>query len=239
MIACADTLASAVLVGGFVPFSSNDYPGALAAVVFCQGCPWRCGYCHNPHLVAARGDEAHDFDGILDWLENRRGLLDAVVFSGGEPTAQTALADAIAQVRARGFRIGLHTAGAYPRRLTELLPHIDWIGIDLKAPLAQYDRVTGVARSGAAAWTSLDRVLESGVAHEVRTTVHPTLTPPAAMEDVARELAARGIERWVLQPFRPTGCANADVIDAARGAPFDDGLLTRLTRYVADIVVRT
>ena len=93
-------------------------------------------------------------------------------------------------------------------------------------------------RSGVAAWTSLDRVLASGVAHEVRTTVHPTITPAAAMERLARELAARGIERWVLQPFRPTGCANADVLAAAYGRPFDDRLLARLTRHVADIVVR-
>ena len=238
MSARAGTLANALRVGGFVPFTSNDYPGALAAVVFCQGCPWRCGYCHNPHLVAARGATLHDFDGILDWLENRRGLLDAVVFSGGEPTAQAALADAIAEVRARGFRIGLHTAGAYPRRLTQLLPRVDWVGIDIKAPCAGYAAVTGAARSGSAAWASLDRVLATDVACEVRTTVHPTLTPAAALEGLARELAARGIERWVLQPFRPTGCANADVVEAACAVPFDRGLLPRLTPYVSDIVVR-
>ncbi len=80
--------ADALRVGGFVPFTSTDYPGALAAVVFCQGCPWRCGYCHNPHLIAARGDDERDFARIVDWLGTRRGLLDAVVFSGGEPTAQ-------------------------------------------------------------------------------------------------------------------------------------------------------
>ncbi|NDP41822.1 MAG: anaerobic ribonucleoside-triphosphate reductase activating protein, partial [Aromatoleum sp.] len=90
-----------------------------------------------------------------------------------------------------------------------------------------------------AALASLDLVLAAGVAHEVRTTVHPTLTPPAAMESLARELAARGIERWVLQPFRATGCANADVVAAAsRGTTLDDGLLARLSRHVADIVVR-
>jgi len=84
-------------VGGFVPFTSTDYPDALAAVVFCQGCPWRCGYCHNPHLIPARGDDEREFARILDWLGTRRGLLDAVVFSGGEPTAQAELADAMLQ----------------------------------------------------------------------------------------------------------------------------------------------
>jgi pyruvate formate lyase activating enzyme len=230
--------AQALRVGGFVPFTSTDYPGALAAVVFCQGCPWRCGYCHNRHLVPARGAVERDFDSILDWLESRRGLLDAVVFSGGEPTAQAALGEAIAETRARGFRIGVHTAGAYPRRLAELLQHVDWVGIDVKAPLAGYETVTGGAQSGTAAWTSLDCVLAAGTSHEVRTTVHPTLTPVASMERLARELAARGIARWVLQPFRPTGCANADLVAAARGATLDDDLLARMKRHVADVVVR-
>ena len=225
-------------VGGLVPFTSTDYPGALAAVIFCQGCPWRCGYCHNPHLVPARGDAERDFGGILEWLDGRRGLLDAVVFSGGEPTAQAALGEAIAAVRARGFRIGVHTGGAYPRRLAELLPHTDWVGIDLKAPLAGYESVTSARHSGVAAWASLRRVLASDVRHEVRTTVHPTLTPPAALESLARQLAAHGIDRWVLQPFRPTGCANAAVVSAGEAPAMDERLLARLRRHVADVVVR-
>ena len=238
MSADAGAGAHALRVGGFVPFASTDYPGALAAVVFCQGCPWRCRYCHNPHLVPARGRGERDFGGILDWLDGRRGLLDAVVFSGGEPTAQAALADAIAAVRARGFKVGVHTAGAYPRRLAGLLPGIDWVGIDVKAPIAGYESVTGAARSGVAAWTSLDRVLAAGVCHEVRTTVHPVLTPAAAMESLARELAARGVARWVLQPFRPTGCADASLIAAAKGATVDDALLALLRRHVANVAVR-
>ena len=239
MIANAGARPMPLRVGGFVPFTSTDYPGALAAVVFCQGCPWRCGYCHNPHLVPSRGDDERDFNDILDWLANRRGLLDAVVFSGGEPTAQPALADAIVAVRTLGFAIGIHTAGAYPRRLARVLGEVDWIGIDIKAPVADYATVTGVAGSGLAALASLDLVLAAGVAHEVRTTVHSALTPPVAMESLARELAARGIERWVLQPFRPTGCANASVVaGASRGTTLDASLLTRLSRHVADIVVR-
>jgi pyruvate formate lyase activating enzyme len=238
MSAGAGSRVEELRVGGFVPFTSTDYPGALAAVVFCQGCPWRCSYCHNPHLVAARGRAEHPFDSVLGWLEGRRGLLDAVVFSGGEPTAQAALMDAIAAVRALGFKVGLHTGGAYPRRLAEVLSQIDWVGIDVKSPLAGYESVTGSPRSGAAAWASLDRVLAAGTSYEVRTTVHPTLTPATALENLACELAARRISRWVLQPFRPTGCANADVIAAARDTPFDDRLLARLKGHVADVVVR-
>jgi len=233
-----DAHAVPLRVGGVVPFTATDFPGALAAIVFCQGCPWRCGYCHNPHLVPARGNGEHDFGGFLEWLAQRRGLLDAVVFSGGEPTAQAALADAVAAVRALGFAVGVHTGGAYPRRLAAVLDEVDWVGIDIKAPVAEYATVTGVAGSGTAALASLDLVIAAGVAHEVRTTVHPTLTPPAAMETLACELAARGVERWILQPFRPTGCANAEMVAAASaGSTLDESLLARLTRHVADIEV--
>lgn len=226
-------------VGGFVPFTSTDYPDALAAVVFCQGCPWRCGYCHNPHLVPAHGADEIAFDCVLDWLASRRGLLDAVVFSGGEPTAQPALVDAIGAVRRLGFDIGLHTGGAYPRRLARALPQVDWVGIDVKAPAADYPAVTGVPGSGMSALASLDLVVAAGVAYEVRTTVHPVLTPFPALLHLARELAARGVERWILQRFRATGCANEDVVtSASAGMILDRGLLGRLSERIPFIEIR-
>jgi pyruvate formate lyase activating enzyme len=226
-------------VGGFVPFTATDYPDALAAVVFCQGCPWRCGYCHNPHLIPARGEARHDFDAILRWLATRRGLLDAVVFSGGEPTAQAALPDAVARVRDLGFRVGLHTSGAYPRRLAATLSRVDWVGLDIKAPRGGYAAVTGVPGSGDAALASLDLLRARGTALEVRTTVHPELTPAPALERLASELAARGVLRWILQPFRPTGCASDALVAASpRGVPLPPDLLARLSVHVPIIEVR-
>jgi pyruvate formate lyase activating enzyme len=231
--------ADALRVGGFVPFTLTDYPDALAAVVFCQGCPWQCGYCHNPHLIPARGDDEREFARILDWLGTRRGLLDAVVFSGGEPTAQAPLADAIAAVHALGFKVGLHTGGANPRRLAAVLPEVDWVGIDVKAPLAEYAGVTGAPESGIPAFASLDLVLASGIAHEVRTTVHPALTPPPSLELLARELADRGVVRWVLQPFRATGCLSPALVSSApQGVAFEPALLARLRTHVPAIEVR-
>jgi pyruvate formate lyase activating enzyme len=231
--------AHALRVGGFVPFTSTDYPDALAAVVFCQGCPWRCAYCHNPHLIAAHGDDERDFARILAWLDSRRGLLDAVVFSGGEPTAQAEIVAAAAAVRSMGFAVGLHTGGAYPRRLAELLPELDWVGIDVKAPIGHYAAVTGVPGSGSHALASLDLVRGAGCAYEVRTTVHPDLTPADALTTLACELAARGVERWILQGFRATGCANEAVAAAApAGTTIDRALLARLSEHVPVIEVR-
>ena len=115
-------------IGGLTPFSSVDWPGQLAAVVFIAGCPWRCGYCHNPQLQPRQ--RTLDWPAILHWLDSRRGLLDGVVFSGGEPLSEPALADMARAVQARGFAVGLHSAGIYPQRLAQLLPWLDWLALD-------------------------------------------------------------------------------------------------------------
>jgi pyruvate formate lyase activating enzyme len=162
-------------VGGLTPCTTIDYPDHLAAVVFCRGCPWRCSYCHNRELIDGNGHGAIPWDEVLSLLDRRGGLLDAVVFSGGEPTLQPALKEAVISVRKRGFLTGLHTAGAFPEMLREVLPHLDWVGMDIKAPFPDYERITGIGDSGEKAEQSARLVRESGVAHEFRTTLDPFL----------------------------------------------------------------
>lgn len=192
-------------IAGMTPLTTIDYPGALSAVLFCQGCPWRCPYCHNPHLLAERGDTSLPWTEVMMFLRRRRGLLDAVVFSGGEPTLHEGLAEAIRQVRAMGYRVGLHTAGPLPGHLAQVLPLLDWVGMDMKAPFDGYDAVTRTPGSGAKALESLRLLLQSGVAHEIRTTVgHPSLTEEA-LRRMAEELAALGVRHYVLQSCRRDG----------------------------------
>ncbi|MDP1926726.1 MAG: anaerobic ribonucleoside-triphosphate reductase activating protein [Thiobacillus sp.] len=193
-------------IGGLTPLSTTDWPGMLAAVVFCQGCPWRCGYCHNPGLIPPRAENETPWADVIAFLRRRQGLLDGVVFSGGEPTLQAGLVDAMREVRALGFKVGLHTGGAYPQHLETVLPLVDWVGLDVKAGFADYARITGVPGSGERALAGLQQVLESGVAYEIRTTVHPTLLNDGAVADLARDLAARGVKHYVIQVFRSQGC---------------------------------
>lgn len=210
-------------VGGLTPLSTSDWPGMLAAVVFCQGCPWRCGYCHNPGLIPARGNHEIPWEDVLAFLRRRQGLLDGVVFSGGEPTAQAGLLDAMREVRALGFKVGLHTGGMYPQRLAAVLPLVDWVGLDVKAPFADYARVTGVAGSGERAHAGLREVVTSGVAHEVRTTVHPALLADAEVVGLAHDLAAQGVKYYIIQAFRNQGCDDADLCrNATRERPLQD-----------------
>ncbi|WP_456445599.1 anaerobic ribonucleoside-triphosphate reductase activating protein [Thiolapillus sp.] len=194
---------SPLRVGGFVPFTSIDYPGELAAVVFCQGCPWRCGYCHNPHLLPARGHQMLDWKDVLAQLEQRQGFLDAVVFSGGEPTAQAGLPQAIRDTKCLGYKIGLHTAGCYPERLEKLLPLLDWIGLDIKELPQHYESLTGVPTSGARAWESLALALRSGVPLQVRTTLDPGI-PAQHISRLCRLLKDMGVQDHKLQEYRPT-----------------------------------
>ncbi len=203
-------------IGGLTPFTSIDYPGKLAAVVFVQGCPWRCGYCHNPHLQQRGAAAGPSWADTLAWLRRRAGLIDAVVFSGGEPTIEPALGAAMDEARALGLAVGLHSGGIYPRRLREVLPRADWIGLDVKAPLADdalHDRVTGVAGSAAAARESLRIVLGSGVDSELRTTAHAALLDDAALLRLAEGLAAQGATHYALQVARPAGGLPAAAAD--------------------------
>jgi len=207
--------AQSLRIGGLTPMTTLDYPGELAAVVFCRGCPWRCRYCHNAHLLSSRGRERFPWSEVRAFLHRRVGLLDALVFSGGEPTLQAALPAAMREARALGFKIGLHTAGPYPDRLRRLLPLIDWVGLDIKALPADYPTITGAPDSGARAWQSLALLLEAGIALQVRTTVPPDWRDPEDIRPLTDRLAALGVGNPILQTCRPTSLP--DPVLAAEG----------------------
>lgn len=199
--------ADGVTVGGFERLSLVDRPGRLAAVVFCAGCPWRCRYCHNPHLLSfrARGD-APSWANILLWLERRRGLLDSVVFSGGEATLQPGLTAAAQRVRELGFEAALHTAGPSPGLFARILPHLGWVGFDFKAPPGSYATVTRRAGCDESVMRSLRLLRESGVPCEIRTTLHPALLAEEDLLRMADTLEEAGVSEWVIQRFRGEGC---------------------------------
>ena len=206
-------------VGGVVAFTATDYPGKLAAVVFVQGCPWNCTYCQNPHLQARKPADTVPcipWTEVMGLLKRRVGLIDAVVFSGGEPTMDPALPDAIAEVRQLGYKFGLHTACIYPRQLNAILPLIDWIGFDIKTAFDDYERITGIPNSGSQVSDCLDAILASGVAHECRTTIHPYLQSEAELIALAEVLAQRGVKNYIWQLYRPheQGCASAGAAQA-------------------------
>ena len=197
-----DAGAAQLRIGGLTRLTSIDFPGRLAAVLFCQGCPWRCGYCHNRELLDATAPGALPWALVRAFLQQRQGLLDGVVFSGGEPTLQAALPAALGEVRALGFETALHTGGMYPERLAALLPQLDWVGLDIKGPLHCHDAITNAPGSAMRVRRSLGHLLAGGVAYECRTTWHPGLFSVDELQALANELARLGVSNWALQECR-------------------------------------
>ncbi len=195
---------SELLVGGFVPLTTTDYPGKLAAVIFCQGCPWSCAYCHNPHLIPSKKVSEHSWEEIFGFLQKRIGLLDGVVFSGGEPTMQSALEAAIKEVFDLGFSIGLHTAGQYPRRLEKILPYLSWVGLDIKAPFGRSSLITQRPSRNAdqPIQESLALLLNAEVDFECRTTWDTSLLTKQEIIEIANQLKERGVAKYFVQQCR-------------------------------------
>lgn len=225
-------------IGGLTPLTSTDFPGCLAAVVFCQGCPWRCGYCHNPHLIPRHGGNQLEWPAVMRFLRRRRGLLDAIVFSGGEPTLQDGLEQAIAEVRELGFKVGLHTGGTYPSRLGELLPLLSWVGMDIKSAFIDYDKVTATPASGDKARESARLLLASGVPYEFRTTVHPLYHTQDSLLQLAEELQQLGAKHYLLQEFRPQGCTDETVNLHSARELLDDAVCSRIEAMFESFSVR-
>lgn len=195
-----DRLLETPSIGGWTTFSTVDWPGQLVAVVFVAGCPWRCHYCHNPHLQQRQASVS--WEQILEFLDKRRGLLDGVVFSGGEPLSERRLPEMIEAVQAMGYKIGLHTAGIYPRQLQTILPGLDWVGLDIKTNAAGYPALTGRQLSIAPVTRCLKMLLDSGCKFECRTTWSPQWLSESALLDLAQELADLGVQNYVVQAYR-------------------------------------
>lgn len=196
-------------IAGLAPMSTVDWPGKLVATVFTQGCPWACGYCHNHAIIDTRVPGVVAWDEVVALMRRRQGLLDGVVFSGGEATRQRALLAAAAEVKQMGFEVGLHTAGPYPKLLDELLGTglVDWVGMDVKATAQNYPRVVGRPNSGEKAWESLGillrRAREQGFDYEVRLTAFPASSGDEL--DVARGCLEAGVQSFALQQARAEG----------------------------------
>ncbi len=159
---------------------------------------------------------------LMRFLERRVGLLDGVVFSGGEPTLQADLPQAIQAVKSLGYEVGLHTAGPYPGRLSQVLPLLDWVGFDIKALPEAYAALTGVPASGKKAMASATLVLNSGIACEFRTTVHPALLDVTALRTLAAMLAGMGVQDYVLQECVSDHCLDPGLLHSRA-----ESLLTR------------
>lgn len=200
--------ASQLRIAGITSFTTIDFPGKLSAVAFLQGCPWRCVYCQNAWMQPRSFDPAVEhssWEAFEHLLKRRQGLLDGVVFSGGEPCVDPALPAAVKAAKAMGYAVGLHTSGAYPRRFAEVVGDLDWVGLDVKAPPENdklYSEIAGVPMAAKSFIRVFDALQASGTAFECRTTAHPDYLTEDDLMAIARWLQARGVQTWALQIYR-------------------------------------
>lgn len=192
---------------GLQKLSLVDFPGKVAATVFTGGCDLRCPFCHNaPLVLPGRGTSALDAGGVLDFLASRRGLLDGMVLSGGEPLLQPDAADFLAEVKAMGFAVKLDTNGCHPDALADILDRrlADYVAMDIKNSLEKYPWTVGVPGFDTAPVERSARLLMEGPAdYEFRTTLVRPFHEVGDMETIGRWL--RGARRYYLQAFVDSG----------------------------------
>lgn len=189
-------------IAGLVPFTTIDFPEHLACVVFFQGCPLRCPFCHNPNLQELHNHTALSWTDVTDFLSTRKKRLDGVVLSGGEPLMQKDIHLKAKEIKKMGFKVALHTSGVFPERLKETLPYLDWVGLDIKAPKEKYHILTGRENISEKVYESLDLLINANVKFEIRTTTDPRFLNIEDIFNIAKHLKEKNIKTYALQKYR-------------------------------------
>ena len=194
-------------IHGLQKLAMVDYPGKLAATVFTGGCDLRCPFCHNALLVTRLAETPEiPEEAVLDFLASRKGLLDGVVLTGGEPLLQPVAADFLRKVRALGFAVKLDTNGCHPAALADILDQglADYVAMDVKNSPRRYGETVGVPDFDLAPVEESVRLLQrSAVDHEFRTTLVRELHSEADLDAIAAWL--EGAPKYFLQNFVDSG----------------------------------
>ncbi len=198
-----------MLIGGLQKLTLIDYPGKIACTVFVVGCNFRCHFCHNPELVDPvkfKLSESIEEKKFFDFLKSRKGLLEGVCITGGEPTIHPDLPQFIKEIKALGFLVKLDTNGTSPKMIEALVSGgiVDYIAMDIKTSLQNnfYEKVVGVAVDFENIKKSIEIIMQSDLEFEFRTTVVPGLHTEENILDITKYI--HGAKRYYLQQFRPS-----------------------------------
>jgi len=226
-------------IGGLQKVSFVDYPGHICATLFLQGCNFRCPYCHNPELVNPElFQRPIPEEDLWAFLRNRVGKLDGVTITGGEPTVHKDLPDVMRRIQSMGLLVKLDTNGSHPEMLEQIigLRCVDYIAMDLKAPLARYPELTGAAVDLAAIQRSIGLIMGSSIAYEFRTTVMRSLLAPEDILAIGCMIA--GCRRYALQRFVPSKHVEAGFHADAYAPQELEALRGELLKNVEECIIR-
>ncbi|MEA1971412.1 MAG: anaerobic ribonucleoside-triphosphate reductase activating protein [Thermodesulfobacteriota bacterium] len=227
-------------IGDIQRFSLIDYPSRICATLFTQGCNFRCPYCHNPELVISSlyGEVMAD-DEVFSFLEKRRGKLDAVNITGGEPTLQPDLIEFIERIRSLGYMVKIDTNGSFPEVLRKLIDGklLDYIAMDVKAPLEKYEEVTGSSIAPENIAESIKLIMDSGIDYEFRTTIVKSLLTGADIEKIG--ILIGGARCHVLQKFVPSKTLDPGFMNEDTHTDEEiNNMKEKLERLVQSVIIR-
>ena len=190
-------------ISGMTKLTLLDYPGKVAAIVFTQGCNFKCSFCHNSELIPQGNCNKTPFSEkkVFDYLDKRKNIIDGVVISGGEPLIQKGIKNFIKKIKARGFKVKLDTNGTNYPLLKELIAEklVDYIAMDVKADLNVYSKITGLRMDWTQVVDSIKLVKESGLDHEFRTTIIKEFHDLPCLEEICNLLGTSS--KYYLQNF--------------------------------------
>lgn len=192
-------------IGGFQKMTVLDYPGKVACTVFTHGCNLRCPFCHNAGLVV-RDEDLIDENEILSYLNKRRGILDGVCISGGEPTLQSDLFDFMKKIKDLGMLIKLDTNGTCPDKLQYAIDNglVDYVAMDIKNCREEYAKTCGLSKMDISKIEkSVEILMQSGIDYEFRTTVTKELHTPDDFAKIGQWI--KGAKRYYIQSFVDSG----------------------------------
>jgi pyruvate formate lyase activating enzyme len=227
-------------ISGLQKVSLIDYPGKISAVVFTQGCNFRCPYCHNPELVDPERFEAcMDEQVILNFLESRLKKLDGVTITGGEPTLQADLEFFCAKIKKMGYLLKIDTNGSHPMVLDNLLKRnlLDYIAMDIKGPMDMYEKVTQTKVNTEDVLKSVALVMKSGCKYEFRTTlVSPLLTRDHILQI---DNVIHGANRFIMQRCQTVKCLKPNLV-SSNGFPENDlrEMKMQFSRTIKEVLIR-
>jgi pyruvate formate lyase activating enzyme len=195
-------------IGGFLKISLIDYPGKISSVVFTKGCPFRCPYCHNKDLVLENPKNKVLESQIFNFLKERKGKIDAVVISGGEPTIQEDLLEFIKKIKTLGFLVKLDTSGINPEVIEELLKNnlLNYIAMDIKNSFEKYKKTIKAPFDPKRIKESINLIINSSIDYEFRTTLVDELHKEEDILKMAKKI--KGAKLYVLQEFIPNNTLN-------------------------------
>lgn len=225
-------------VSGFQKSSLIDYPEKISAIIFTQGCNFKCPYCHNPELIGTFCSAKNVIE-IFDFLKTRIGKLDGVVITGGEPTLHEDLPEFIQKIKEMGFLIKLDTNGTNPKMLEKLLDTklIDYVAMDIKAPVEKYNEVVCAKVDTAKILKSIAIVKSYNVDYEFRTTVVKSQLSPADFEKICEMIL--GCEKYYLQKFVPTKILNKSFLNEKTYSDEEfEPIIATLKKHVKQVELR-